>query len=156
MRFVYVPIKILSLLMYLLCNIIWQHFFFQSRTQIEVKILYCPHVQLRWNGAILGSALHSVIWRICSPKGKTKLAFWRKYYLKSKVTIICLILLMVFTFVNTVLHILSLCFIHPIFPFFGFWYFGHFSCMIFSPFFPSRPSCLAKCKKILCNIFVFS
>ena len=45
------------------------------------------------------------------------------------------------------------CFVHPIFLSFGFWYFGHFSCVIF---FPSCPSCLAKCKQRLCNIFIFS
>ena len=38
---------------------------------------------------------------------------------------------------------------------FVFWYFGHFSCVIFFPFFfPSCPSCLAKCKQRLHNIFV--
>ena len=37
-----------------------------------------------------------------------------------------------------------------IFSSFGFWYFGHFSCEIF---FPSSPSCLAKCKQRLRNIF---
>ena len=40
--------------------------------------------------------------------------------------------------------LLVLRFVHPIFSPFGFWYFGHFSCVIF---FPSCPSCLAKCKK---------
>ena len=48
------------------------------------------------------------------------------------------------------------CFIHPIFSSFGFWYFGHFSCVIFFPFFLSCPSCLAKCKHRLCNIFITS
>ena len=49
-----------------------------------------------------------------------------------------------------------ICFVHPIFSSFGFWYFGHFSCMIFFPFFfSSCPSCLAKCKQRLRNIFVF-
>ena len=49
------------------------------------------------------------------------------------------------------------CFVHPIFSFFGFWYFGHFSCVIFFPvFFPFCPSCLAKCKQRLRNIFVTS
>ena len=38
---------------------------------------------------------------------------------------------------------------------FGFWYFGHLSCIIFFLFFLSWPSCLAKCKQWLCNIFVF-
>ena len=51
----------------------------------------------------------------------------------------------------------NLCFVHPIFLSLGFGYFGHFSCMIFLlVFFPSGPSCLAKCKQILRNIFVFS
>ena len=48
------------------------------------------------------------------------------------------------------------CFVHSIFLSFGFWYFGHFSCVIFFPFFQSCPSCLAKCKQRLRNIFVFS
>ena len=48
-----------------------------------------------------------------------------------------------------------LCFVHPIFLSFGFWYFGHFSCVIFfQAFFPSCPSCLAKCKQRSRNIFV--
>ena len=47
------------------------------------------------------------------------------------------------------------CFVHPIFSSFGFWYFGHFSCLIFFSFFPSCPSCLAKCKKRIRKIFVF-
>ena len=38
---------------------------------------------------------------------------------------------------------------------FGFWYFGLFNCMIFFlGFFQSCPSCLAKCKQRLHNIFV--
>ena len=48
----------------------------------------------------------------------------------------------------------NFCFVHPIFSSFGFWYFGHCSCSIFFPFFPSCPSCLAKCKQRLRNIFV--
>ena len=48
------------------------------------------------------------------------------------------------------------CFVHPIFCFFGFWYFGHYSCVVFFPFFLSCPSCLAKCKQRLHNIFKFS
>ena len=44
------------------------------------------------------------------------------------------------------------CFVHLIFSSFGFWYFGHFSCVIFFPL--QTPSCLAKCKQRLCNIFV--
>ena len=49
------------------------------------------------------------------------------------------------------------CFVHPIFSSIGFWYFGHFSCVIFFPvFFPSCPSCLAKCKQRFGNIFVTS
>ena len=48
-----------------------------------------------------------------------------------------------------------LCFDHPIFLYFGFWYIGHFSCVIFFPVFWSSPSCLAKCKQRLSNIFVF-
>ena len=36
--------------------------------------------------------------------------------------------------------------------FLPFWYFGHFSSTSFFPFFPS---CLAKCKQIFHNIFVF-
>ena len=51
---------------------------------------------------------------------------------------------------------ISCCQVHPIFLSFGFWYSGHFNCVIFFPFFPSCPSCLAKCKQWLCNIFVFS
>ena len=35
----------------------------------------------------------------------------------------------------------------------SFWYFGHFSCMI--GIFRSCPSCLAKCKQRLCNVFEF-
>ena len=49
------------------------------------------------------------------------------------------------------------CLVHPICLSFGLGYFGHFSCVISFPyFFPSCPSCLAKCKQRLCNIFVFS
>ena len=44
--------------------------------------------------------------------------------------------------------------VHPIFLSFGFLYFGHFSCVILFPFFLSCPSCLAKCKQILRNIFI--
>ena len=47
------------------------------------------------------------------------------------------------------LKFVDLCFVHPIFSYFGFWYFGHFSCVIF---FPSCPSCLAKCKQRLRKI----
>ena len=50
-----------------------------------------------------------------------------------------------------------ICFVHPIFSSFGFWYFGHISWLvIFFLFFLSCPSCLAKCKQRLCNIFVTS
>ena len=38
---------------------------------------------------------------------------------------------------------LVICFVQPIFLSFCFWYFGHCSCVIFFPFFPSCPSCLA-------------
>ena len=41
-------------------------------------------------------------------------------------------------------------------PIFDFWYFGPFSCVIFSPFSPSWPSCLTKCKQRLRNIFILS
>ena len=55
------------------------------------------------------------------------------------------------------IKIVDLCFVHPIFLSFGFWYFGHFSCVIFFlVFFLSCPSCLAKCKQRLRNIFIFS
>ena len=42
--------------------------------------------------------------------------------------------------------------VHPIFSSFDFWYFGHFRFSFL--FFPSCPSCLAKCKQRLRNIFV--
>ena len=48
------------------------------------------------------------------------------------------------------------CFVHPIFSFYGFWYFGHFNGMIFFLLFPSFPSCLAKCKQRLHDIFITS
>ena len=48
----------------------------------------------------------------------------------------------------------NICFVHPIFLSFGFWYFGHFSCVIFFPFFPSCPLCVAKCRQRLRNIFI--
>ena len=38
-------------------------------------------------------------------------------------------------------------------PYFRLLVFGHFSCVIFFPFFPSCPSCFAKCKKRLCNYY---
>ena len=41
-------------------------------------------------------------------------------------------------------------------PYFRLLVFGHFSCVILFPFFPSCPSCLAKCKQRLRNIFVTS
>ena len=50
---------------------------------------------------------------------------------------------------------LFFCFVRPIFSSFGFWYFAHFSCVIFF-LFPSCPSCLAKCRQRLRNIFVTS
>ena len=56
-----------------------------------------------------------------------------------------------------VLSGLYYCFVHPIFSSCEFWYFGNFSCVIFFQFFfPFCPSCLAKCKQRLHNIFVFS
>ena len=47
------------------------------------------------------------------------------------------------------------CFVHPVFSSFGFRYFGHLSCEIFFLFFLSCPSCIAKYKQRLCNIFLF-
>jgi len=49
----------------------------------------------------------------------------------------------------------NLCFVYPIFSSFGFWYFGHFVSWFSFRFFPSCPSCLAKCKQILSKIFVY-